>query len=173
MKKYLLLLLLSGLFSQNLPQPVIVGQDVSYPTLKISNFVKINEKVGIEDDRVKLGIRQLMEEAFSNSRYVLVDDDNADFVASAELVYVWQPNQAFSILGIFNRRNTNTQVNIEISMIDNKNNKTTLQLRKAILVLKNGDKNQSQTIVDNILKEENLGSNHKKVAEEIYGKLTG
>tara|TARA_A100001011_G_scaffold87765_1_gene92184 strand:- start:2339 stop:2854 length:516 start_codon:yes stop_codon:yes gene_type:complete len=124
MKKYLLLLLLSGLFSQNLPRPVIVGQDVSYPTLKISNFVKINEKVGIEDDRVKLGIRQLMEEAFSNSRYVLVDDDNADFVASAELVYVGQPNQAFSILGIFNRRNTNTQVNIEISMIDNKNNKT-------------------------------------------------
>ena len=85
---------------------------------------------------------------------------------------------AYEILSDIKLRNNDIDEAIRlidkgIRSVDNQNNKTTLQLRKAKLVLKNGDQEQSQTIVDNILKEKNLGSNHKKIAEEIYGKLTG
>ena len=60
-----------------------------------------------------------------------------------------------------------------LSSVVNQNDITALQLRKAKLVLKNGDRELSRAIVDNILQEENLGSDYKKVAEEIFGKLTG
>ena len=56
--------------------------------------------------------------------------------------------------------------------VENQNDKRTLELQKAKLALKNGDKTLSRSIVDNIIKEKNLGSDHKKVAEEIFGKLT-
>ena len=68
---FLMLGLVSG---QDLPQPAIVGEDLIQPTLKISEFVKVDENTGIKDDRVTLGIRQLLEESFSNSRYILVED---------------------------------------------------------------------------------------------------
>ena len=60
-----------------------------------------------------------------------------------------------------------------LSTVDNQNNEIALQLRKAKLFLKKGDKELSRTIVDKLLEKENLGSDYKKTAEEIFGKLTG
>tara|TARA_B100000287_G_scaffold57456_1_gene50524 strand:+ start:964 stop:1542 length:579 start_codon:yes stop_codon:yes gene_type:complete len=117
MKKFLMgFLLISGLMSQDLPQPAIVGEDLIQPTLKISEFVKVSDKVTVKDERLTFGVRQLLEEAFLNSRYILVEDDNADFVASVEVVYLGRPNEAFSIVGLFNRRNSKTQVNLLVNL---------------------------------------------------------
>ncbi len=118
MKKILMgFLLISGLMSQGLPEPAMVGEgNLKRPTLKISEFVKVSENVSVQDDRLTFGVRQLLEEAFLESRYVLVDDDNADFVASVEMVYLGRPNEAFSIVGLFNRRNTKTQVNLLVNV---------------------------------------------------------
>ena len=98
----------------NLPQPAILDKDLIVPTLKISKFVRVSENTGIEDDRVTMGVRQLLEETFSDSRYKLVDDDNANFVVTAEIVYVGRPDEAFSIIGIFNRRKTETEVRMNV-----------------------------------------------------------
>jgi len=98
----------------NLPQPAILDEDLIVPTLKISKFVRVSENTGIEDDRVTMGVRQLLEETFSDSRYKLVDDDNANFVVTAEIVYLGRPDEAFSIIGIFNRRKTETEVRMNV-----------------------------------------------------------
>jgi|TARA_R100000781_G_scaffold103860_1_gene67534 hypothetical protein len=98
----------------NLPQPAILDEDLIVPTLKISEFVRVSENTGIKDDRVTMGVRQLLEETFSDSRYKLVDDDNANFVVTAEIVYVGRPDEAFSIIGIFNRRKTETEVRMNV-----------------------------------------------------------
>ena len=83
MKKLIMMLLMIGFgYSQSLPQPIIVGEELDYPTLKISQFVKVDESVGIRDDKVSLGIKQLVEESFQDTRYRLVEDDNADFTAN-------------------------------------------------------------------------------------------
>ena len=97
-----------------LPQPAILGEDLIVPTLKISEFVRVADRVGIQDDRVTMGVRQLLEEAFSDSRYQLIADDNTDFVASAEIVWVGRPDEAFSIIGIFNRRKSETEVRMNV-----------------------------------------------------------
>ena len=97
-----------------LPQPAILGEDLVVPTLKISEFVRVADKVGIQDDRVTMGIRQLLEEQFQESSYQLVDTDNANFVASAEIVWVGRPDEAFSIIGIFNRRKSETEVRMNV-----------------------------------------------------------
>ena len=77
MKKLIMMLLMIGFgYSQSLPQPIIVGEELDYPTLKISQFVKVDESVGIRDDKVSLGIKQLVEESFQDTRYRLVEDDN-------------------------------------------------------------------------------------------------
>ena len=91
MKKFLMgFLLITGLMSQDLPTPSIIGEgNLTRPTLKISNFVKVDENTGIEDDRITLGIRQLLEESFLDSRYILTEDNNANFVASVEIVYLF------------------------------------------------------------------------------------
>ena len=98
----------------NLPQPAILDEDLIVPTLKISEFVRVSENTGIKDDRVTMGVRQLLEETFSDSRYKLVDDDNANFVVTAEIVYLGRPDEAFSIIGIFNRRKTETEVRMNV-----------------------------------------------------------
>jgi len=98
----------------NLPQPAILDEDLIVPTLKISEFVRVSENTGIKDDRVTMGVRQLLEETFSDSKYKLVDDDNANFVVTAEIVYVGRPDEAFSIIGIFNRRKTETEVRMNV-----------------------------------------------------------
>ena len=97
-----------------LPQPAILGEDLIVPTLKISEFVRVADRVGIQDDRITMGVRQLLEEQFQESSYQLVDDDNANFVVSAEIVWVGRPDEAFSIIGIFNRRKSETEVRMNV-----------------------------------------------------------
>ena len=120
MKKLIMMLLMMGFgYSQSLPQPIVVGEDLDWPTLKISQFVKVDESVGIKDDKVSLGIKQLVEESFQDTRYRLVEDDNADFTANVEVLYIGKPNEAFSIVGLFNRRNQKTQVNLVVNLVNN------------------------------------------------------
>ncbi len=114
-----MLLMIGFGYSQSLPQPIIVGEELDYPTLKISQFVKVDESVGIRDDKVSLGIKQLVEESFQDTRYRLVEDDNADFTANVEVLYIGKPNEAFSIVGLFNRRNQKTQVNLVVNLVNN------------------------------------------------------
>ena len=114
MKKLLTLIFFGSIFGQELPQPAILGEDLKIPTIKISEFVKVEENTGIKDDRITMGVRQLLEEAFSNSRYQLIADDNADFIASAEIVWVGRPDEAFSIIGLFSRRKSETEVRMNV-----------------------------------------------------------
>tara|TARA_B100001939_G_scaffold209322_1_gene179993 strand:- start:2600 stop:3187 length:588 start_codon:yes stop_codon:yes gene_type:complete len=105
---------------QELPQPVILGEDIKWPTIRVSQFVKVDESTGIKDDRVTLGIRQLLEEELSNTRYKLVDDDNADFTVDVEVLYIGKPNEGFSVIGLFNRRKQSTEVKLLVNLKDNK-----------------------------------------------------
>ena len=103
--------ILSG---QELPQPLILGKDLPQKTLKISRFVEVSEDIGVMDDRVTLGISQIMEEIFLNeTNYVLTDKED---VASAEIVYLGKPNEAWSIVGILNGRKTQTEVRLNIKV---------------------------------------------------------
>lgn len=120
MKKLIMMLLMMGYgLSQDFPTPLIPGEELDWPTLKISQFVKVDESVGIRDDKVSLGIKQLVEESFQDTRYRLVEDDNADFTANVEVLYIGKPNEAFSIVGLFNRRNQKTQVNLVVNLVNN------------------------------------------------------
>jgi len=123
MKKLLTLIFFGSIFGQELPQPAILGEDLRIPTIKISEFVKVEENTGIKDDRITMGVRQLLEEAFSNSRYQLIADDNADFVASAEIVWVGRPDEAFSIIGLFSRRKSETEVRMNVLVREIANDK--------------------------------------------------
>jgi hypothetical protein len=105
--------------AQNLPIPAILDADLVRPTLTVSKFVGTSENIGIKDDRVTMGIQELLQEQFQESNYLLVEDGNADFTVSAEIVYIGRPNEAFSIIGLFNRRKTMTQVRLNILMKDN------------------------------------------------------
>jgi hypothetical protein len=110
----------------NLPAPAIVDADLIRPTLTVSKFVNTSENVGIKDDRITMGIQQLLQEQFQDSDYILVEDDNANFTVSAEIVYIGRPNEAFSIIGLFNRRKTKTQVRLNILLKENATGKVTL-----------------------------------------------
>ena len=105
--------------AQNLPAPAIIDADIVRPTLTVSKFVGTSGNIGIKDDRITMGIQQLLQEQFQESDYILVEDGNANFTVSAEIVYIGRPNEAFSIIGIFNRRKTKTQVRLNILMKDN------------------------------------------------------
>jgi len=105
--------------AQNLPTPAILDADLIRPTLTVSKFVGTSENIGIKDDRVTMGIRELLQEQFQDSNYLLVEDNNANFTVSAEVVYIGRPNEAFSIIGIFNRRKTKTQVRLNVLIKDN------------------------------------------------------
>tara|TARA_B100000787_G_scaffold158086_1_gene135289 strand:- start:1214 stop:1807 length:594 start_codon:yes stop_codon:yes gene_type:complete len=105
--------------AQNLPIPAILDADLIRPTLTVSKFVGTSENIGIKDDRVTMGIRELLQEQFQDSNYLLVEDNNANFTVSAEVVYIGRPNEAFSIVGIFNRRKTKTQVRLNVLIKDN------------------------------------------------------
>ena len=109
----------------NLPVPAIVDADLIRPTLSISRFVGTSENVGIKDDRITMGIQQLLQEAFQESDYILTDESDANFTVSAEIVYIGRPNEAFSIVGIFNRRKTKTQVRLNILLKENATGKVT------------------------------------------------
>ena len=110
----------------NLPAPAIVDADLIRPTLTVSKFVNTSENVGIKDDRITMGIQQLLQEQFQDSDYILVEDDNANFTVSAEIVYIGRPNEAFSIIGLFNRRKTKTQVRLNILLKENATGKVTV-----------------------------------------------
>tara|TARA_Y100001938_G_scaffold23085_1_gene30018 strand:- start:182 stop:700 length:519 start_codon:yes stop_codon:yes gene_type:complete len=121
MKKLIMMLLLIGFgYSQSLPQPAVVGKDVEFPTLRISQFVKVDETIGVIDERVTMGIKQLLEEQFQDTRYRLTEDDNADYTANVEILYIGKPNEAFSIAGLFNRRNQKTEVRLLLNLVQNK-----------------------------------------------------
>ena len=121
MKKLIMMLLLIGFgYSQTLPQPAVVGKDVEFPTLKISQFVKVDETIGVIDERVTMGIKQLLEEQFQDTRYRLTEDDNADYTANVEILYIGKPNEAFSIAGLFNRRNQKTEVRLLLNLVQNR-----------------------------------------------------
>ena len=105
--------------ADNLPVPAIVDADLIRPTLTVSKFVGTSENVGIKDDRITMGIQQLLQEQFQESDYILVEDGNANFTVSAEIVYIGRPNQAFSIVGLFNRRKDKTQVRMNVLLTDN------------------------------------------------------
>ena len=109
--------------AQNLPVPAILDIDLVRPTLTVSKFVSTSENVGIKDDRITMGIRELLQEQFQESNYLLVEDGNANFTVSAEIVYIGRPNEAFSIVGLFNRRKTRTQVRLNVLMKDNTTDK--------------------------------------------------
>ena len=109
--------------AQNLPTPAILDIDLVRPTLAVSKFVGTSENVGIKDDRITMGIRELLQEQFQESNYLLVEDDNANFTVSAEIVYIGRPNEAFSIIGIFNRRKTKTQVRLNVLLKENSTGK--------------------------------------------------
>ena len=112
--------IMSSISGQTLPQPAVVGEDVDFPTLRISQFVKVDESVGVVDDRVTLGIKQLLEEQFQDTRYRLTEDDNADYTANVEVLYIGKPNEAFSLAGLFNRRNQSTEVRILLNLVQTK-----------------------------------------------------
>ena len=78
--------------AQNLPAPAIIDADLVRPTLTVSKFVGTSENIGIKDDRVTMGIRELLQEQFQESNYLLVEDNNANFTVSAEVVYIGRPN---------------------------------------------------------------------------------
>ena len=102
---------------QTLPQPLILGQDIPQKTLKVSRFVEVSESMGVVDDRVTLGISQIMEEVFLNeTNYILTDREDASFVATAEVVYLGKPNEAWSIVGLLNGRKTQTEVRLNIKI---------------------------------------------------------
>ena len=105
--------------AQNLPIPAILDVDLVRPTLTVSKFVGTSDNIGIKDDRVTMGIQELLQEEFQESNYLLVEDGNSDFTVSAEIVYIGRPNEAFSIIGIFNRRKTKTQVRLNVLLKEN------------------------------------------------------
>ena len=105
--------------AQNLPAPAIIDADLIRPTLTVSKFVGTSENVGIKDDRITMGIQQLLQEAFQESDYILTDESDANFTVSAEIVYIGRPNEAFSIVGLFNRRKTKTQVRLNVLLTEN------------------------------------------------------
>ena len=112
--------------AQNLPAPAIIDADLVRPTLTVSKFVGTSGNIGIKDDRITMGIQQLLQEQFQESDYILVEDDNANFTVSAEIVYIGRPNEAFSIIGLFNRRKTKTQVRLNILLKENATGKVTV-----------------------------------------------
>ena len=111
--------------AKNLPVPSIIDVDLIRPTLTVSKFVGTSENIGIKDDRITMGIQQLLQEAFQESDYILTDESDANFTVSAEIVYIGRPNEAFSIVGIFNRRKTKTQVRLNILLKENATGKVT------------------------------------------------
>jgi hypothetical protein len=99
----------------------LVGQDdLKVPTLSINNFVNQAEIVGLEDTRVFLGITNILTENVMDSRYELVENDS-DFELTARVVYLGKPRTSTTILGLFRRETTTTEVRVVVEL---KNKKT-------------------------------------------------
>jgi hypothetical protein len=99
----------------------MVGQDdLQVPTLTINNFVNQAEIEGLEDTRVFLGITNILTENVMDSRYELVENDS-DFELTARVVYLGKPRTSTTILGLFRRETTTTEVRVVVEL---KNKKT-------------------------------------------------
>ena len=121
MKKLWSIILLCGVVFAQLPQPTLVGQDdLQVPTLTINNFVNQAEIEGLEDTRVFLGITNILTENVMDSRYELVENDS-DFELTARVVYLGKPRTSTTILGLFRRETTTTEVRVVVEL---KNKKT-------------------------------------------------
>ena len=121
MKKLWSIVLLIGLVNAQMPEPTMVGQDkLQVPTLSISKFVNEAEVQGLEDTRVFLGITNILEENVMDSRYELVENDS-DFEMTARVIYLGRPRKATTILGLFRRETTTTEVRVVVEL---KNKKT-------------------------------------------------
>jgi len=121
MKKLWSIVLLCGIVFGQLPQPTLVGQDdLQVPTLTINNFVNQAEIEGLEDTRVFLGITNILTENVMDSRYELVEQDS-DFELTARVVYLGKPRTSTTILGLFRRETTTTEVRVVVEL---KNKKT-------------------------------------------------
>ena len=121
MKKLWSIVLLCGIVFGQLPQPTMVGQDdLKVPTLSINNFVNQAEIEGLEDTRVFLGITNILTENVMDSRYDLVEQDS-DYEMTARVIYLGRPRKATTILGLFRRETTTTEVRVIVEL---KNKKT-------------------------------------------------
>ena len=121
MKKLWSVVLLFGVVFAQLPEPTMVGQDkLQVPTLSVNNFVNQAEIEGLEDSRVFLGITNILEENVMDSRYELVENDS-DFEMTARVVYVGRPRKSTTILGLFRRETSTTEVRVVVEL---KNKKT-------------------------------------------------
>ena len=105
--------------AQNLPVPSIIDVDLIRPTLTVSKFVGTSENIGIKDDRITMGIQQLLQEQFQESDYILTDESDANFTVSAEIIYIGRPNEAYSLFGFINGRKTKTQVRLNVLLKEN------------------------------------------------------
>ena len=120
MKKLWSIILLIGLVNAQMPEPTMVGQDeLRVPTLSINNFVNQAEIEGLEDSRVFLGITNILEENVMDSRYELVENDS-DFEMTARVVYVGRPRKSTTILGLFRRETSTTEVRVVVELMDKK-----------------------------------------------------
>ena len=121
MKKLWSIILLIGLVNAQMPEPTMVGQEkLQVPTLSINNFVNQAEIEGLEDTRVFLGITNILTENVMDSRYDLVEQDS-DFEMTARVVYLGRPRKSTTILGLFRRETTTTEVRVVVEL---KNKKT-------------------------------------------------
>ena len=120
MKKLWSVALLCSVMFAQLPQPTMVGEDdLKVPTLSINNFVNQAEIEGLEDSRVFLGITNILEENVMDSRYELVENDS-DFEMTARVVYVGRPRKSATILGLFRRETSTTEVRVVVELMDKK-----------------------------------------------------
>jgi len=118
MKKLWSMVLLCGIVFGQLPQPTLIGQDdLQVPTLAINNFVNQAEIVGLEDSRVFLGITNILTENIMDSRYDLVEQDS-DFELTARVVYLGKPRSSATILGLFRRETTTTEVRVVVELLN-------------------------------------------------------
>ena len=121
MKKLWSIILLIGLVNAQMPEPTMVGQDkLQIPTLSINNFVNQAEIEGLEDSRVFLGITNILTENVMDSRYDLVEQDS-DYEMTARVIYIGRPRKATTVLGLFRRETTTTEVRVIVEL---KNKKT-------------------------------------------------
>ena len=121
MKKLWSMILLIGLVNAQMPEPTMVGQEkLQVPTLSINNFVNQAEIEGLEDTRVFLGITNILTENVMDSRYDLVEQDS-DYEMTARVIYLGRPRKATTVLGLFRRETTTTEVRVVVEL---KNKKT-------------------------------------------------
>ena len=124
MKKLWSIVLLIGLVNAQMPEPTMIGQDkLQVPTLSINNFVNQAEIEGLEDSRVFLGITNILEENVMDSRYELIEGGSPDFEITARVVYVGRPRKSATILGLFRRETSTTEVRVVVELINKKTGK--------------------------------------------------